>query len=423
MRTLILLGHPQSGGEAFEQLMVHAGMQKASVSQRQSMSPEEISHALLERAGIKSDSYQELEPHDPGLVWRDLALDLLLANRKKLLWGWYDPNAVHFLDYWKNADSAVEFVLIFSSPAFAFASALEFAGKAEDAKLELIKSWKKYNAELLRFYQRNVERCHWIDMDSLPVNPDYWVRKLLKDAEGGLPVEAPDKRPSPLYQLLALDLLQDYSDVRDLYEEIQSLANGLSGSRGDLEDRRRLASQALSTLSGSASQTSRISDGQAQELREENELLLLQLHQVQEELEYYFLQSQGKTASHPFSTGFVDKNQLYGAEERVKNMLSYRLGEVVKCQTKSLWGILSLPWALLRQVYEFKKYQQFLFKQFVPAVADYADAHEGEICKQHLSFRLGEVVKRCGKNPFFFFVLPWMLRREAKAFYQDKGGI
>ena len=151
-------------------------------------------------------------------------------------------------------------------------------------------------------------------------------------------------------------------------------------------------------------------------LSEENELLLTQLHQVQEELERYYLENQRlKTQVAPPKP---EKPAFYGAADRVRQQLSYRIGARMIQNSRSLGGWIAMPWAVLGEVRRFKQDQAERQHLGLPPIHTYRDAHEAERVKQHLSYRLGQAYLANVKSPIGWLRMPFALRREAKAFRQ-----
>jgi chemotaxis protein histidine kinase CheA len=151
---------------------------------------------------------------------------------------------------------------------------------------------------------------------------------------------------------------------------------------------------------------------QLKDLEEENDLLLTQLHQVQEELERYYLENQQlKSGKAP-----AQKQRLYGAEHRVKQHLSYRLGATMIAHSRSLGGWLRLPFLLRQEAKAYKRDQRGKVPQSLPPLHTYADAYEGERCKQHLSYRLGQTLLKHIKTPWGWMWLPFALVGTVRGF-------
>lgn len=154
-------------------------------------------------------------------------------------------------------------------------------------------------------------------------------------------------------------------------------------------------------------------DASVAELKEENDLLLKQLHIVQEELERYFLENQKYKKNSPKKP---EQKTYYGAAERVKQQLSYRLGSTMIANSRSISGWLSMPFALSAEVKKFRKDQEKKSNQKLPPISAYRDALEAERVKQHLSYRLGACMIKNSKSLSGWMSMPWKLSQEVKAF-------
>ena len=149
-------------------------------------------------------------------------------------------------------------------------------------------------------------------------------------------------------------------------------------------------------------------------LNEENELLLTQLHLVQEELEKYYLENKN------LKEKALESKRYYGAAERIKSQLSYRLGAKMIEKSKSFFGILGLPFSLLEVRSAFRKEKKENAGVTLPPIETYADAYEAERVKKHLSYMLGQVTIKTMKNPFCIFILPFRLSATHKAFKESR---
>lgn len=156
MNKILVVGHSSSRYADVERLLVECGMKPAVPSRRDAFTPQEINAMLLKARprvsngdGVDVTALRQIEPHP---MWQSLVLDLLLANIDQPLWGWADPQAVHLLDYWKELDPGLAFVLVYDTPTSAFntdgGTALE----------ERARGWVDYNQALLHFYLRNTDR-------------------------------------------------------------------------------------------------------------------------------------------------------------------------------------------------------------------------------------------------------------------------
>ncbi|HAY1285231.1 TPA: kfiB protein, partial [Escherichia coli] len=131
----------------------------------------------------------------------------------------------------------------------------------------------------------------------------------------------------------------------------------------------------------------------------EKEQILKQLHIVQEQLEHYFIENQEIKKKLP--------PVLYGAAEQIKQELGYRLGYIIVSYSKSLKGIITMPFALIRECV-FEKKRKKSYGVDVPLYL-YADADKAERVKKHLSYQLGQAIISSANSIFGFITLPFKL--------------
>ena len=149
------------------------------------------------------------------------------------------------------------------------------------------------------------------------------------------------------------------------------------------------------------------------ESQAENALLLTQLHHVQEELEKYYLENQN------LKEKIAEKERYYGAADRIRNQLSYRLGQMMIEKSKNPIALLFMPLHMFR-VYRTYKKDMKNRKEKLPPIHTYADAYEAERVKQHLSYRLGQTTLQTMKNPFGLLILPFRLVGTYRTFKKNR---
>lgn len=247
----------------------------------------------------------------------------------------------------------------------------------------------------------------------------HLLQQLLKDHPVALQVfaelEAASTVPNPHVDFADvhtgtawLQLIQQRQATADLvmalYEKLQTQLSQLQVQQSQLTKIANELDQSKKLVANAYTQAQALPAPKLQELEEENNLLLTQLHQVQEELERYYLENQS-----------LKKNQvkpqakLYGAADRIQQQLTYRLGATLIANSRSLGGWFRMPLALRR---ELNAYRVEIFNksnQNLPPIHTYVDAHEAERCKQHLSYKLGQTLLKRIKTPWGLFVLPFAL--------------
>ena len=411
-------------------------------------------------------SRQTLAQVEPGTVWQGLALDLLMGNLDQPLWGWADPKAIHVLNYWKLLDPTVVFVLVYDAPQSVLAAALmesdseDFHGEqAQQRVAGLLEEWAAYNQTLLEFFYNNQSRCLLIQADHvLGAQPDMLqkVRTQLEapiemtelellgvDSAENQPAradkggEAPSEPYALLARQIAKELIPGDHPSRLLFSELQA-AGSLPVRRDQAQRNTQLALRALATIRSEASRDrSRLETSlkglqdkitqlesapaaNQKELEEENELLLAQLHQVQEELERYYLENLELKQSGG-TTGRGPLQPLYGAAERIKNQLSYRLGRAMIDRSTSFKGWLSMPFVALRIRSAFRAERRSNASKSLPPISSYADAYDAERVKQHLSYRIGQHMVRCGMTPWGLLRMLFLVRQEVRLYLAEQG--
>lgn len=107
------------------------------------------------------------------------------------------------------------------------------------------------------------------------------------------------------------------------------------------------------------------------------------------------------------SVKFFNKNdtELSSAKVRIQNQLSYKLGQVMILNSKSLFGCVRMPYELFRVIYGYKQdkkaYQEKVKKNpslRLPPLESCLDYKEALKYKNHLSYRLGEALIQANKT-------------------------
>lgn len=201
-------------------------------------------------------------------------------------------------------------------------------------------------------------------------------------------------------------LAQSSRAERDtLQQQSQALTSQLAKVK---QDAARGVSERQAHAGREAAQRAEL-EAAVRQVEQENALLLSQLHRVQESLERMHAESRAKpTAPKP--------PVPYGAADRIKQQLSYRLGAKMIEQSGSLVGWMSLPWALKRVHADYQNDIAERRHHKLPPLHTYGDVHEAERVKQHLSYRLGHTLIKHGQSPLGWFVLPVALGREVQTF-------
>ena len=283
-----------------------------------------------------------------GRLWEQLASDLFLSNIQTPVWGWADAKSLGLLDYWLTFDASIHFVLVATSPEQMLAEHLanlalsdESAKKAREAVPvdRLLDQWSQAHHAMLRFALRHPARCMLVLADELEQqvlveaakatwpNALKALRVPQKDAKGGVPEAAPSPSNAVLRHF-AEQWCEAYPQAKTLHHEIASVAAAGNFKNNEKQSSEAVLQGVLATLAmahklplllAQVKETERLRAQEAQASKialeaevlaktkattalsdeksqrksadEERALLLTQLHQVQEDLESYYLKS------------------------------------------------------------------------------------------------------------------------------------
>ncbi|MFH7321146.1 hypothetical protein ACHHRT_11130 [Desulfurivibrio sp. D14AmB] len=266
---------------------------------------------LLQRAGCACPAATRLEKWRSGAkggaanaAFREACAELLNGCESPSVLA-VDPfplNGVP-LDFWVGEFADTHLLLLHSRPERLLAQAM-----AENREpKELLEQWQSAAKKLLQYYRRNRARATLIDVDCALAAPELFSQAChdylgLKNAPANSeshPKSSAVATRSDIYQLIAQQMVAQSPELNDLLAELEAGSLPL----GELplpywdcqrlyDDYRNLLDQ-LEQVSKSKVEQGELlqrAESRRKELEEENELLLLQLHQVQEELENRYLQ-------------------------------------------------------------------------------------------------------------------------------------
>lgn len=146
-------------------------------------------------------------------------------------------------------------------------------------------------------------------------------------------------------------------------------------------------------------------------LQSEVSALVERIHRMQEEWEGRLLASPANVTKLP---------EHYGAAERVRRQLSYRLGATMIKHSYSVGGWLTMPLGLAKEAKRFRDEKKYRSKEKLPPIASYRDAHEADRMRRHLSYRLGAKMLGNAGSPLGWVRMPFILRREVNAFREER---
>ena len=356
MKVILTCAFPQPGYELPQRVLEAAGLATAGRSRAHGMTPAALHKQIINNdplevmTSLTALSIQQLAPDRP---WQDLATDLFLGNSDSDAWGWADFRLIYLLDFWKNFDPQIRFILAYESPAATVGGVLRGCHATEDELTRTLAMWGDFNTELLRFSYANRERCLLVNSAAVRQSPRALAERVVSAFGINLSSEratvAALETPSAdaqLLEYLAQDLVSGRDEARALYEELESTADLplvlppttlqapawndytrvlaahaatlesrstmlqaleqeksalavrhvelerlLQALTRDRDDQARKAEERRTRLAASNAELARLK-GDHEVLVEEGKLSLLRLHQAQEELEQWYLDNQ-----------------------------------------------------------------------------------------------------------------------------------
>jgi uncharacterized coiled-coil protein SlyX len=209
-----------------------------------------------------------------------------------------DARALWLLDFWADEFSQAKFLLFYTPAEIAIAHMLQSRPNS-GAYLD---AWKACSQALTSFQRRHRQRAILLDADDACRQPASLVGACQRL---GLTLQTPRQVASPRGELPPLERMAAHVLVAAAQPSIQTLRTELEAQSvpvGDsarplrappeelLEIYRQLkaAEQEVQRLEN----TSQNLESAKREVEQENELLVVQVHQIQEELEHYFLEYQ-----------------------------------------------------------------------------------------------------------------------------------
>ena len=112
--------------------------------------------------------------------------------------------------------------------------------------------------------------------------------------------------------------------------------------------------------------------------------------------------------------------RLTGAADRVKQQLGYRLGSTIVRRSRSFNGWLGMPFALIGETRDFQRSKPVRQAAKLPPISEYGDKDEAEKIRQQLSYRLGQTLLKNIRSPIGWIKLPFAMGHEISDFNRTR---
>jgi len=365
---VVTCGDENSGYALAQQALTSAGLAEAMPFSDGQFSPPELTRRICQAHEVNTSAPGYAGQITPAQIWQALSVDMTVANLDQADWGWAHHLNLPLLEHWRNFDSRTKFVLVYSSPEQALARLLDKDGPlADDSVDAALANWAACNKELLRFFSQNVDRCIMVNKGKLVDSPVSFLTKC--KYRFGIELALIDEplaemsAPSAVALWSASQLVTKTPEIQALFQEMQSAADlpyrenvgrshmrdqalteyrGLRDQVRELEGKLQASNRQIFSLkalqnASNATKTvvQRSLEAEKQttaslrlslsKSEEENQLLLAQLHSVQDDLERYFVKCQDPQAS----VGGAGVGQSYGGVPAATSLIVIDMRESI----------------------------------------------------------------------------------------------
>ena len=222
MNSICITGAAPADLQSVASILQQAGMAPARAAKREQPVDMAFWHEqVMGLNGQQAEAAQTIPT--VGKLWEQLAGDVFMANLDTPLWGWADTRSTWLLDYWLGFEPALKFILVCVSPQQMLAAAMSTQTQAVSVA-ELMTSWQAHHQALLRFAQRQPQRCLLVDVSECAGYPQGLIERCaakwkLPLAEPAASFDAPAEQDQ-LVLYLAQQLCAEHPQTATLQREL-----------------------------------------------------------------------------------------------------------------------------------------------------------------------------------------------------------
>ena len=121
--------------------------------------------------------------------------------------GWADNSTVNFLPYWASISQACQFVLVYSSPERAFASAINTHDDDRSHVNGAMANWERSVRTTLDFFQKNRSRCLLVNVSAVSEQSEVLIKACSKLLGQNISNTAQTESNSNSTQLYTVEIL------------------------------------------------------------------------------------------------------------------------------------------------------------------------------------------------------------------------
>jgi len=241
------------------------------------------------------------------------ATQLLECVSAEPLLTWADPNSSLILNFWCKASEETRFILFYSSPEYALSHYIRKHTFDASAIKSAIEAWTVRTRAMLTVFLVNRNRCLLLDVQSAMTNTDKLVRAI-NEAFSTAIAEPNQKgyqspKESVLHEYLAATLLANDALASELYDEIRSTATRLDDDRLVLRDIQTRTELLIPDFLWRSNQQEQV-EKDLNKTTDDLNMMELQLHQTQNELEFYYFKERDTAALNEKYVEFLNQNPV-----------------------------------------------------------------------------------------------------------------
>jgi hypothetical protein len=234
MKILIASAAPFSGLTGCQDALIQAGLMPAIPfeSPAGKITPNQWHQKLLASNGVEGELTSPNGKLAIGKMWEDLAVGILQASMNQGEWGFADECAVWTLDFWANIEPQTRFALGYVSLGQAVALYRQSHADATEENInDLVKAWLDWNTELLAFAQKQGKRAMLFNLQEAAIYPMRLVHTCAKKLGlQKLDWQKLEDKPTPTWpepEDLANLRLPNLGAVRSLQKKLDSAGTAL----------------------------------------------------------------------------------------------------------------------------------------------------------------------------------------------------
>ncbi|EAI8625122.1 hypothetical protein I9Q28_06865 [Campylobacter lari] len=320
-----------------------------------------------------------------------------------------NPDLLYVAEDWAQLDQNILFILVYENPIEILKQKIYSNDRL--SMEDTLNYWFEYNIFLLDFYKRNKERCILVNYQEMDILSSYLIDKYNFDNVKICKKEKADTNLDERITSFLLEIL-----LRDKYKKINSFYIKLEDYSLNYKSFEIIPCIQNSLEEKDIAELIYIIKTNIN-LKNKNQNLLDFIFLMQEDIEKLYEKNNN------LKNTIKDKEKLayfymnYGtARQRIQKQLSYRLGQTLILNSKSILGVILMPIFLISTIFSYrqerKNYNNMVKidpTKKLPLLEEYPDYKDAVKLRNHLSYKLGVVLLESSKKPFSMFLLPYRI--------------